>query len=329
MSMDDVVYCRWLEAVDALSEAQRTDVRTILSGRSSEAEVIAALEGGVLAARACVHCREHDVVCRGKASGLRRFYCRHCKKTFNALTGTPLAHLHKKERWLDFAHSLSEGETVRRSADRCDLAVSTAFRWRHRFLLAIKTDAAPLCGIVEADETYVLESQKGSRAWKQAEQGHCDAVAPERKPRRRGGKASKPGLSDEQVAILMAADRTGATVSAVLKAVNAEAILTVLSPVLNKDALLVTDGARVYPLCAKKLGVSHEALNLSLGERVRGDLHSQTVNSRHERLKTFLRRYPGIATKYLDTYLKWFHLVGIQLNPSPRTCLNATLGLAG
>ena len=97
-------------------------------------------------------------MCRGKASGLRRFYCPHCKKTFNALTGTPLAHLHKKERWFDFAQSLSEGETVRKSAARCDLAVSTAFRWRHRFLQAIKTAAAPLCGIVEADETYVLES---------------------------------------------------------------------------------------------------------------------------------------------------------------------------
>lgn len=324
--MDEVVYRRWLETIDGLSAVQRVDVQTVLAGRSSEAEVIAALEGHILAARICAHCQEHGVVCRGQASGLRRFYCHHCGKTFNALTGTPLAHLHKKERWFDFAQSLSEGETVRRSADRCDLAVSTAWRWRHRFLRAIKTDTAPLSGIVEADETYVLESQKGSRAWKRSTEGQSDA--PKRKPRKRGGKASKPGLSDEQTPVLMAADRTGATVSAVLPAVNADAIEAVLSPVLNKDALLVTDGARVYPLCADKLGVSHEALNLSAGERVRGDLHIQTVNSRHERLKTFLRRYRGIATKYLDSYLKWFHLIGIQLNPSPRACLNATLGLA-
>jgi transposase-like protein len=326
--MDDSVYRRWLEAIDGLSAAQRADVRTILSGRSSEAEVIAALEGRVLAERICAHCQEPGVVCRGRASGLRRFQCGHCKKTFNALTGTPLAHLRYKGRWFDFARSLSEGETVRKSADRCDLAVSTAFRWRHRFLRAIRTDAAPLRGIVEADETYVLESQKGSRAWKRALQGQPDAVAPKRKPRKRGGKASKPGLSNEQVPVLMAADRNGTTVSAILPVVNADAIEDVLSPVLNKDALLVTDGARVYPLCADKLGVSHETLNLSAGERVRGDLHIQTVNSRHERLKTFLRRYRGIATKYLDSYLKWFHLAGIQLNPSPRACLNATLGLA-
>lgn len=326
--MDEAVYRKWLEAIDALSSAQRADVAVILSGRSSEAEVIAALEGHVVSERICAHCQEHGVVCRGRASGLRRFSCGHCKKTFNALTGTPLAHLHKKERWFDFAQSLSEGETVRKSADRCDLAVSTAWRWRHRFLRAIKTDATPLRGIVEADETYVLESRKGSRAWKQAEQGQPDAVAPKRKPRKRGGKASKRGLSDEQVPVLIAADRTGTTVSAILPTVNAGAILDVLSPVLNKDALLVTDGDRFYPVCAGKLGVSHEALNLSAGERVRGDLHIQTVNSRHERFKTFLRRYRGIATRYLDSYLKWFHLTGIQLNPTPRTCLNAALGWA-
>ena len=82
--------------------------------------------------------------------------------------------------------------------------------------------------------------------------------------------------------------------------VCADAIKAVLEPVLGKDALLVTDGCTSYPPCAAALGVSHEALNLSAGERVRGELHIQTVNSLHERIKTFLRRRRGIATKYLD-----------------------------
>ncbi len=146
--------------------------------------------------------------------------------------------------------------------------------------------------------------------------------------RKRGGKATRCGLSREQVPVLVAADRTGATISAILPAVNADTIKDVLAPVLGKDALLVTDGASFYPPCAAKLGVTHETLNQSAGERVRGELHIQTVNSRHERLKTFLRRYRGIATKYLGSYLKWFHLAGIHLDPSPRTCLNAAMGMA-
>lgn len=326
--MDSGIYQKWIEEIDALSEAQREEVREILAGRSSEAEVIAALEGRLLAERVCPRCRRQGAVCRGRANGLRRFACAGCGRTFNALTGTPLANLHYKGRWFDFGRSLSAGDSVRKSAARCEVAVSTAFRWRHRFLRAIRTDAAALGGVVEADETYVLESRKGSRAWKNAAAGQPAAEAPERKPRRRGGKASKRGLSGEQVPVLVAADRTGATISAVLPAVNADTIKDVLAPVLGKDALLVTDAAPFYPPCAATLGVTHATLNQSAGERVRGALHIQTVNSRHERLKTFLRRYRGIATKYLGSYLKWFHLAGLRLDPSPRTCLNAALGRA-
>jgi transposase-like protein len=326
--MDGGAYQTWLEVIDDLSEPQRAEVQSILAGGPSEAaEAIAALEGRLLGDRVCPHCQRKGAVCRGRANGLRRFLCRGCGKTFNALTGTPLANLHHRGRWFDMAHSLSEGESVRKSAARCDVAVSTAFRWRHRFLRAIKTNTARLGGIVEADETYVLESRKGSRAWKRAAAGLPGAEAPERKPRKRGGKATKRGLSGEQVPVLVATDRTtGATISAILPAVNADTITDVLAPVLNKDAILVTDGATFYPPCAVKLGITHEALNQSAGERVRGELHIQTVNSRHERLKTFLRRYRGISTKYLDSYIKWFHLAGLRLNPPPRTCLNAAMG---
>jgi len=34
----------------------------------------------------------------GSASGLERYRCKACKKTFNALTGTPLAHLRDKSK---------------------------------------------------------------------------------------------------------------------------------------------------------------------------------------------------------------------------------------
>ena len=93
--------------------------------------------------------------------------------------------------------------------------------------------------------------------------------------------------------------------------VDAAALAAALDPVVAKDALLVSDGGASYPPCAAALGVSHETLNRSMGERVRGDLHVQTVNSRHSRLKDFLRPRRGIATRYLDNYLSWFHLVGL------------------
>ena len=93
-----------------------------------------------------------------------------------------------------------------------------------------------------------------------------------RKARRRGGKAKKRGLSREQVPVLMAVDRGGTTFSAVLPRVDAMVLTAALDPVVARDALLVSDGGASYPPCAAALGVSHESLNRSMGERVRGDL---------------------------------------------------------
>ena len=62
----------------------------------------------------------------------------------------------------------------------------------------------------------------------------------DRKPCKRDGKASRRGLSDELVPVLLAADQSGSTVSAVLPSVCAAAIEVGPRPVLGRDALLVT-----------------------------------------------------------------------------------------
>jgi len=324
--MEHSVFRAWLASVDDLTTAQRLELEELLAGRPPGAAVAAVVEASLGDERRCPHCGNEKSVGCGKANGLRRFRCKQCGKSFNALTGTPLARLRKKEHWLDFGQSLSEGDAVVASAERCGVAVSTAFRWRHRFLSA-KEPSPTLTGIVEADEAFVLLSYKGSRVWERAEKGlPVDADPPDRKARKRGGKAVKRGLSHEQVPVLVAADRSGACVSAVLPADTGEAIQAVLDPILSKDALLVTDGGKALARCATRMKVTHEALNLSAGERVRGELHIQTVNSLHSRLKDFLRRRRGVATKYLDNYLRWFHLAGIANGPTPRACLNAAIG---
>ena len=44
----------------------------------------------------------------------------------------------------------------------------------------------------------------------------------------------------------------------------------------------------------------HSIVNQSAGPRVDGDLHLQNVNAYHARLKTWLRRFNGVASRYLD-----------------------------
>ena len=324
-TMDRKGFQAWLSVVDGLSEAQKAEAMEVLVGRPVGEAALAAVELGVGEDRRCPRCGTTGAVSNGTARGLKRYRCKGCGKTFGALTGTPLSGLHRKEMWLTFGECLSDGDTVKTSAEQCGIAVSTAFRWRHRFLRAVESGASKLRGIVEADETFIVASCKGSRAWKRAKEGNPAPDLPDRKARKRGGKAAKPGLSHELVPVLVAADRSGATVSTVLPAVSAAHLQAALAPVLDKDALLVTDGCTSYPPCAAALGVSHEVLNQSAGERVRGELHIQTVNSRHSQLKNFLRSRRGIATKYLGSYLRWFHLIVLHAAPTPRYCLKAAM----
>ena len=181
-----------------------------------------------------------------------------------------------KERWLSFGESLAAGETIRKSAARRRIAPSTAPRWRHRILEPVRQAPVRLAGIAEADQTLVLESRKGERKLN-------------RKPRRRGGKARIRGLSHEQVPILVAADRTGATLSHTLPALNADSVRETLEPVIARDALLVSDASGCYPPTSAALTIPHESINRSAGERARGALHIQPINSRHSEIKGFLR----------------------------------------
>ena len=136
--MDHERFREWFSHVDELTTAQCKEVAAVLSDPPVGAASLAAIELGVDDERRCPHCASAGAVSRGKARGLRRYRCKACGKTFGALTGTALSGLHHKERWLAFGASLGAGETIREAAERCGIAPSTAHRWRHRFLAAVR-----------------------------------------------------------------------------------------------------------------------------------------------------------------------------------------------
>ena len=147
----------------------------------------------------------------------------------------------------------------------------------------------------------------------------------DRKAHRRGGKICKRCLSAESVPILVAVDCSGTTVCSVHPSVTAESVECLLEPMINDDVLLVTDGNDVYPPCAKSVGVRHEALNQSSGERMIGTIHIQTVNKHRNGLKDFLRCYRGISSKNPGNYLRWFERCDL-LGTSPGFCLATVIG---
>ena len=244
---------------------------------------------------ACPRCGCPKAHLHGTANDLRRFRCTRCRRTYNALTGTPLARLRKRDKWLPYLQCLLDSITVRKAATRVGIAASTSFRWRHRFVSGVKQHRAEqLTGIVEADETYMLESQKGSR--------HMT-----RPPRRRGGRASRRGITDELDSLLVARDRSHQTLDFVIGRgePGKKELAICLGPVLAADVLLVSDGAKAYAAFAHEAHLMHEALNIRGGERTRDTIHLQNVNSWHSRYKTWLKRFNGIASRYLHNYSGW------------------------
>jgi transposase-like protein len=200
-------------------------------------------------ARGCPHCAGGEIVAWGQANGLARFHCKGCGRTFNALTKTPMARLRKKDRWLDHAQAMIEGRSLVKTAELCGVHPSTAFRWRHRFLGSPAADKPrTLSGIVEADETFVLESFKGRRS---------DLP---RKARKRGGLARHPGLYQENIPILVARDRRGATFDAVLPQVDSASIGAALAGVITPSNHLVCDGGRAIAAFARKAKIPLHAV---------------------------------------------------------------------
>ena len=145
-----------------LDAGQRKAALRVLSGVDEGQQAIEILEAASSAGPRCPHCDHEHVQPWGQSNKLQRWRCRSCRITFNALTGTPLAGLRKRELWLEHGRGLVEGASLRNVAARCGVALSTSFRWRHRHLKAPKSvQPSVLQGIVEADETYFLTSAKG------------------------------------------------------------------------------------------------------------------------------------------------------------------------
>jgi len=173
--MHNKAFGKLLEQLQNLTFEQTKKVEKYLHAKTS-IETLEEITGEV---NHCPHCKSESFYKWGVRSGLQRYRCKEGSKTFNTLINTSLARLRHKEAWTDYAQDLIAGESIRKSAKHCHVDKSTTFRYRHRILqVPIKIKAEHLHGIIEFDETYFLESHKGEHSL-------------DRKPRKRGGKASK------------------------------------------------------------------------------------------------------------------------------------------
>ena len=289
--MKESEFKKILKQVSTFSESQRKKLSETLEKPSSVRKGVEQLvDETEKPSLACPRCGGISIRF-GKQSGLQRYRCKACQKTYNNLTGTPLARLRMKEKWDGVYSSFKQGETLIEMSERLHVCVDTAFRWRHRFLKGLGMQGNPqLGGIVEADETFFRFSQKGSRSL-------------ERKAHKRGESSGNKGLSFDFVTVWVARDRNKETAHSVSRHRDYFFIKEFLKPLVLKDSVLCTDGKKGYEKFTKKEALQHVVLK---GHKVQGVFHINNVNNYHQRLKQWITSLNGVATKYLGNYLELF-----------------------
>ncbi len=284
----------FLNQLEELNLHQYRKLKSAIKIKDSKKSVSATLETNYEKVK-CPHCSCKEIQRWGKKSDMQRYRCKSCRKTFNSLTNTPLARLRRKGHWAEYSRCMKEGFSLRKSGAICGIHYTTAFRWRHRFLENAKyVNPEQMAGIVEAEETYFRKSEKGSKKLK-------------RKARKRGKKINSWILSKEKVCVFISRDRNKNTINKIFERFNAKFLSQGFNSIISKDSLLCSDNKPVYRRYTKDNSVRHGYINLSKGEKVKKDIvHIKNVNSYHYRLREWIKRFKGVATKYLLNYLSWF-----------------------
>jgi len=246
----------------------------------------------------CPYCGNTGYVRYGIDKGSQRYKCKSCKRTFTEYTGTWLDGIHKKylaDKYIE----MMEGKTsLDKIKSRLGINKKTAFDWRHKILSSFEdSEKRRFMGITESDETFFHLSEKGLK----------QII---REPRKRGEAASKRGISDELVAVIVTADRNREIDLSVatLGRIKKRDIEKVMDDRIAETTVLCSDGHVSYKGYAMDKGLEHHAIRVDLKQRVKQKIyHLQHVNNIDSRLKKWIQSdFNGVSTKYLQNYLNWF-----------------------
>jgi transposase-like protein len=243
----------------------------------------------------CLYCQNCHVVKNGHKHNKQSYLCKYCGKSFVETTNTVMEKSHyDKSVWKQVISDTIRGVSLDETAKKLDLSHKTAFHMRHKILSALEMyeelHPTVLDGICELDDTYVLESLKGTKI-------------PDdyyRKARKHGESAQKSGVSHECVSICAGIERKGKVYT---KTVNRSTptsanIKEVFDEHITQDALVLCDGAKSFKVLSNKRDV-HNVKNHSGSEHF---YHINTVNGYHSFIKARYKKYRGIATKYINRY---------------------------
>lgn len=150
----------------------------------------------------------------------------------------------------------------------------------------------PLSGVVEADETYIGGKDRNRHAWQKSARQRELGIG--------GHRYGKIG-------VIGAIERKGNVVARVIGSQDAPTLAGFVRKVVDKKnvRLVVTDENKDYNYVDRNM--PHQSVKHSAGEYVRGEVHTNSIESFWSLLKRgVVGTYHNVSAKYLPFYLNEF-----------------------
>lgn len=243
----------------------------------------------------CVHCGSVAVYKMTDAkTGDRnkRFLwrCRDCKQQYTVRIGTVYEESRIELRHWCYAFwraaTSKKGVSALELKRHCQISYRSALfmMTRIRFAMAPDPDAPKLSGTVEIDEVYL-----GAR-----------------RPRHPGAhKASGLiGRGTKRPIVFAAVERQGQIRRRVVPNVNGDTLRQAIREGIDKSARIISDEFASYKGLGKEFAGGHETVRHAWKEYVRGDVHTNTVESSHALLRrSLIGIYHNVSREYLYRYM--------------------------
>lgn len=227
----------------------------------------------------CPHCLSTHITLNGKSPNkqTQRYKCKNCQKTFKATTGTPTHWMHNREKITKYIEALQNGYSIRKAAIFAQISKNTSFAWRHKFLSSIPENTTNTFN--EKQHTIkIIKTPYSAKGRKKAPEKFTNTT--------------KTILINNKGQIQLHKINPFKLVKHTTKILQQN---NTISEVCTFPSKLLTNSIKQTNV--KKIKIRNLIKQLV-----------EQTNSQEKKLNIWMKRFRGVATKYLQHYWKWFCL---------------------
>ena len=229
----------------------------------------------------CPNCNCKNYIKYGLYNGIQRYKCKNCGKTFSKTTDSLWSYSKKEPiQWIKFIEYVIERKSLRFCAKKLEISLVTAFYWRHKILYGLTLDSVPdkLSGDVYISKKLIPENFKGSRKINSNLRRNIWVV---------GAKGSEDAMIAKPIS-------RGFW--------NLQSFNNKIYTIIDKKSYIIPYGDRYISLVA----TAHNK------KRIKKVTDEHKIKWFPNNLGNWLKKYYGVATKYLENYLSLFILHNLK-----------------